>query len=152
MKKLIYIFICLLVCNCSSSDDNKQNIPLAKTFLETYEGTGWLNDSSPYYFWFINDTDAPIEQWSDRANDCLIVGLIELPPINLKIIENSENKLVLTNIEVPAGPPDLYHITFTIIGNKMEMEEKHERTEGDDIETTTFTKVSSNSDNYIFCD
>jgi hypothetical protein len=148
MKNLFFLFLCLILFNCSSNNDDTNEV-LIETFLEKYEGTGWLNDDSPYYYWFINDESTPIEQWylGGVGGDCLEVGLIDIG--NFEITENSENKFVLSAVEA-IGTTTTH--TYTIIGDNLEQEHKRDIGEGLEINIYTFTRVTENVDDFTFCD
>lgn len=149
MKKLLFLFLCLLLFNCSSNDDT--NEPEIKTFLENFVGTGWLNDDTHYYFRFINELNAPIEQWSGGGVGCYNYGLIDLTLINQEVTENLGDKLVLIPAhEQPSGYS--YTITFTVLGSSMEMEIKDETPEDVSIDIYTFTKTSEDLDNLTICE
>ncbi|GEM_PF-5659493 len=144
MKKVSFIILCIVLFGCDSSDTNFQ------TFLKKYNGTVWLADDSPYYWRFRNNEISPIEQWSKGVPDCYDYGMFNLPELNLKVDENSNNRLVLRAIQEPEGSS--YTITYIIDGNSMEMERVNETLDEVDIDTFTFTQAFDELDTFTLCE
>ena len=147
MKNLFFLFLCLILFNCSSNDDDNTNDNPSRTFLENYAGTGWLQDNN-FFLRFINNLSAPIETWS-VSTDCYSYELLNLAEDNIEITENSENRLILKY-----GPSDGYSGTFTLTvsGNNMELEDKYESPGDSGIDILNFTKTLEDLDGFIKCE
>jgi hypothetical protein len=146
MKTFIYLLMsCLIISSCSKSDDD------ILTFLEKYDGSVWEDGGNDQYWRFINSLSTPIEIWSDWGG-CYYYDLVNLIEADLEIVENINNRLVLSYDD---GEGDNGIYTFTITGDSMEFLIEYESVEcGGPCtpESMLFLKTTTVMDNLPLCD
>ncbi len=71
MKKLIYLFLTVLIVGCSSEDSSDTNDTSNQTFLERFDGVVWQSADTEVEAFKIIDNDN--YSWKDVINgDCRV--------------------------------------------------------------------------------
>ena len=68
MKKLIYLFLALIIVACSSDDSSDSN----QLFLEKYDGVVWESEGQEIAFQY---TNIPNIIYNDSSQGCVIIPL-----------------------------------------------------------------------------
>ncbi len=142
---------------CSNDDDNSVD---SNAFLELYTGTTWAlnNDGGvpvdadvPAYFRFVSDASKVLEGWYQDSNEaeCYFhIKGINLGNGAMKLLENSENKLVIKI----TYPDETETYTCTVQGDTVKIVMVYEEV-GFPAETFTlyFDKTTVNVDALPIC-
>ena len=102
MKKLIYLFLTVLIVGCSSEDSSDTNDTSNQTFLERFDGVVWQSADTEVEAFKIIDNDN--YSWKDVINgDCRVFyfGVInDNYEYGWNIIVNEYNILVLDKFDI----------------------------------------------------
>jgi hypothetical protein len=91
MKKLLFLFTALLFISCSS-DENEES---TQTFLEKYDGVGFINNDDEMVYFFNSDIyNTYVNISIDCINKCEYykdIGSDELTCLNYDILQSTDN-------------------------------------------------------------
>ena len=120
MKKLLLLLSFTFLLSCSSDDEAAQDS--SQTFLEKFNGSGFVDSLGEEYNYFYNSTGIFMKfvETDEDPNDCasLKIGDQTLfgESLSIDILQNNSTTLMI-EIDYASPDDDIEVITYTALGN-----------------------------------